>query len=471
MCMKTLKTTKHFPKKHLQVLLVASMLGLAILLLPPSKSDVQEIKPATQIPAISSEAANQLVQQQNNNKPETAVTPPIEQIEQTTINIVADSPSTNPESSITWLSKIVQKGDSLSSLLAKAGISPNELHELMNTAKTKAVKALTTLHPGQKVEISVDNNQKLSQLRFIISPIETLQVTKSEDGSYEFEKVYKKYDVQIQHAQVSIQQSLFNDAQNAGLDGGIIMKLANIFEYDIDFALGLRAGDSLDVIYEELYLDGKKQKNGRVLAANFFNKGKRYSAVYYQKSGQNEGGYYTENGETMRKAFTQAPVDFARISSHFNLRRKHPILHTIRAHKGVDYAASIGTPVKATGDGRVLLASQKGGYGKTIILKHAGGYTTLYGHLNGYAQGIRSGKSVRQGQVIGYVGTTGMSTGPHLHYEFHVNGMYTNPLTVKLPRSLPLSRQEKQNFLAQTGDLRNQLSTFASQRTVALNGR
>lgn len=468
--MKTLKTMDHFPKKHLQVLLVAGFIGAGIVLFPPSQSEIKEIKPATSIPASSTETTSHLAQQQRNNKPETAVTPPVTQIEQASSNDVADNQPVNPEPSTTWLSKIVQKGDSLSSLLAKAGISPNELHELMSTAKAKA-KALTKLHPGQKVEINIDNNQKLNQLRFMISPIETLQVTKSENGSYEFEKVYKKYDVQIQHAQVSIQQSLFNDAQNAGLDDSIIMKLADIFAYDIDFALGLRTGDSLDVIYEELYLDGKKQKNGRVLAANFFNKGKRYSAVYYQKSGQNEGGYYTENGETMRKAFTQAPVDFARISSHFNLRRKHPILHTIRAHKGVDYAASIGTPVKATGDGRVLLASQKGGYGKTIILKHAGGYTTLYGHLNGYAQGIRSGKSVRQGQVIGYVGTTGMSTGPHLHYEFHVNGMYTNPLTVKLPRSVPLSRQEKQNFLAQTGDLRNQLSTYASQRAVALNAR
>lgn len=468
--MKTLKTMDHFPKKHLQVLLVAGFIGAGIVLFPPSQSEIEEIKPATSIPASFTETTSHLAQQQRNNKPETAVTPPVAQIEQASSNDVADNQPVNPEPSTTWLSKIVQKGDSLSSLLAKAGISPNELHELMSTAKAKA-KALTKLHPGQKVEINIDNNQKLNQLRFMISPIETLQVTKSENGSYEFEKVYKKYDVQIQHAQVSIQQSLFNDAQNAGLDDSIIMKLADIFAYDIDFALGLRTGDSLDVIYEELYLDGKKQKNGRVLAANFFNKGKRYSAVYYQKSGQNEGGYYTENGETMRKAFTQAPVDFARISSHFNLRRKHPILHTIRAHKGVDYAASIGTPVKATGDGRVLLASQKGGYGKTIILKHAGGYTTLYGHLNGYAQGIRSGKSVRQGQVIGYVGTTGMSTGPHLHYEFHVNGMYTNPLTVKLPRSVPLSRQEKQNFLAQTGDLRNQLSTYASQRAVALNAR
>lgn len=468
--MKTLKTMDHFPKKHLQVLLAAGLLGAAVLLFPSSKSPVEESKPASPIQPISDDTSGHLVQQPAVSAPEAAVVAPVAQIDNPSNNGVVESqPAEEP--SITWLSKIVQKGDSLSSLLARAGISPNELHEIMSTAKSKAAKALTTLHPGQKVEISVDDNQKLNQLRFILSPIETLEVTKADDGSYEFEKVYKKYDVQIQHTQVSIQQSLFFDAQNAGLDSSIIMKLAEIFEYDIDFALGLRAGDSLDVIYEELYLDGKKQKNGRVLAANFFNKGKRYSAVYYQKPKQDVGSYYTENGETMRKAFIQSPVDFARISSHFNLKRRHPILHTIRAHKGVDYAASVGTPVKATGDGRVMLANQKGGYGKTIILKHAGNYTTLYGHLSGYAQGIRSGKEVRQGQVIGYVGTTGMSTGPHLHYEFHVNGMYTNPLTVKLPRSIPLGGKDKQNFFASTSELRNQLATYASQRAVALNGR
>ncbi|MBL4606249.1 MAG: peptidoglycan DD-metalloendopeptidase family protein, partial [Pseudomonadales bacterium] len=232
--------------------------------------------------------------------------------------------------------------------------------------------------------------------------------------------------------------------------------------------LDIRGGDSFDIVYEELFLDGKKHKNGKILAANFFNQGKRFSAIYYEKINK-EGSYFTANGGSVRKEFTRTPVDFARVSSRFNLKRKHPVLHTIRAHRGVDYAASRGTPIKATGDGKVILAGRKGGYGKTVVIKHGQRYTTLYAHLNGYARGIRSGKRVRQGQIIGYVGSTGMATGPHLHYEFRINGVHRNPLTVKLPRANPLNGEEKQRFLAQTNHLRQQLLAFASQRTLAMN--
>jgi len=456
----------HFPRKHLQMLfLVCCLGGFFCLLLPsPLASAKKTVSSDQQTNQISSSPALEIVSDDPSSSEiieSGEIIPTAEEVEA----------ANSQESGIKWLSKIIRKGDSLSSLFANAGLSASELHDLMGATKDRTMKAFSKIHPGQKVEFSVDDNQRLSQLRYIISPVEILQITKIDNGTYEFEKVFKKYDIQTQHIQVNIQQSLFVDAQNAGLDASIIMKLADIFAWDIDFALDIKAGDSFDVIYEELYLDGKKQKNGKILAANFFNKGTRYSALYYEGADQQQGGYYTDNGESMRKAFTRSPVDFARISSHFNLQRKHPVLHTIRAHKGVDYAAAMGTPIKATGDGKILLASQKGGYGKTIIIKHGDSYSTLYGHLSGYAQGIRPGKNIRQGQVIGYVGSTGMATGPHLHYEFRINGLHRNPLTVKLPRSLPLNSQEKKRFLAETSDLRNQLLAFASQRALALNER
>ena len=215
------------------------------------------------------------------------------------------------------------------------------------------------------------------------------------------------------------------------------MELANIFGWDIDFALDIRAGDHFTVIYEERFLNGEKIGNGPILAAEFVNQGRSYKAIRYSDAG-NRSDYYSPTGLSMRKAFLRTPVDFRRISSRFG-KRKHPILNRMRMHTGVDYAASRGTPIRAAGDGKVIHKGRKGGYGRTVIIQHGGRYSTLYAHMNSYRRGVYTGKRVKQGQIIGYVGSSGRATGPHLHYEFRVNGVHRNPLTVKLPSAKPIN--------------------------------
>jgi murein DD-endopeptidase MepM/ murein hydrolase activator NlpD len=230
------------------------------------------------------------------------------------------------------------------------------------------------------------------------------------------------------------------------------MELANIFGWDIDFALEIRAGDSFNLIYEEAYLDGEVFDNGNILAAEFTNRGKVFRAIRYQDD-QGNSNYYSPDGSSMRKAFLRAPVDFRRISSRFRTARWHPVLGKKRPHKGVDYAAATGTPIKASGDGRVIFRGTKGGYGKTVIIKHGSQYTTLYGHMSRFNKKVKNGSRVQQGQTIGYVGKSGLATGPHLHYEFRVNGVHRNPLTVKIPAAAPIDKRYKSDFQHQSEPL------------------
>jgi murein DD-endopeptidase MepM/ murein hydrolase activator NlpD len=457
----------HFPKKHLHFLLLLSLAGASLLLLLPSPA-VEAKKHNSLSPtltSVESYGSPTVLPANKTIETETPVSP--QALNELSLLQTTPTPAPEPAVEVIWQNKKINKGDNLSTLFSEAGLGAKELYAVVN-ADPKG-KQLTNIHPGQSIAFNFNSQGEFRQLRYIKNPTETLLITKNDsDNSYQFEELVREYEIKTKQAQVSIQQSLFLDAKNAGMDDNLIMELATLFGWDIDFSLDIRSGDSFDIVYEELYLDGEKQKNGKILAANFFNQAKRFSAIYYEKANK-EGAYFTENGASVRKEFTRSPVDFARVSSRFNLKRKHPIMHTIRAHKGVDYAASRGTPIKATGDGKVILAGRKGGYGKTVIIKHGQRYTTLYAHLNAYARGIRSGKRVRQGQIIGYVGSTGMATGPHLHYEFRVNGSHRNPLTVKLPRAIPLKGEEKQRFLAQTNNLRQQLLAFASQRTLAMN--
>jgi murein DD-endopeptidase MepM/ murein hydrolase activator NlpD len=244
------------------------------------------------------------------------------------------------------------------------------------------------------------------------------------------------------------------------------MELAGIFGWDIDFALDIREGDQFAVLYEGLYLDGERIGTGNILAAEFTNQGKLYRAVRYTDA-RGHTDYYAPDGHSMRKTFLRTPVSFTRISSRFNSGRKHPILNRIRAHKGVDYAAATGTPVKATGNGKIVLRGKKGGYGNTVVIQHGSSYSTLYAHLNNFARGKTVGSRVQQGEIIGYVGSTGLATGPHLHYEFRVNGVHRNPLTVKLPDAAPLPKKFREDFKLATENLIAQLE-LAKTQTVAL---
>jgi len=259
---------------------------------------------------------------------------------------------------------------------------------------------------------------------------------------------------------------LFIAAQKAGLPDNLTMQLADIFGWDIDFALDIREGDQFTILYEEFYLDGEKIKNGRILAAEFVNSGKVFQAVRYAAPGK-DADYYSLDGKSMRKAFLRTPVDYRRISSRFTLGRKHPILNTIRAHKGVDYAASTGTPIRVTGNGKIIFRGTKGGYGNTIIVQHANKYSTLYAHMSRYKGGLRKGSRVKQGQIIGYVGSTGLATGPHLHYEFRVNNVHRDPLRVKLPGAPPLDKKYLADFKSESAALIAQLDTIRSVQVAS----
>jgi murein DD-endopeptidase MepM/ murein hydrolase activator NlpD len=234
----------------------------------------------------------------------------------------------------------------------------------------------------------------------------------------------------------TITSSLFAAGQQAGMSGETIMTLANqIFGWDIDFALDIRAGDEFSVLYEQKFQDGQYVNDGRVLAAEFVNQGKTHRAVWFQSQDGKVQGYFTPEGKGMRKAFLRAPLDFLRVSSVFNPRRKHPISGVVRAHKGVDYAAPTGTPIWAAGDGRIQFAGRKGGYGNVVMIDHGKGISTVYGHMSRFGKSARAGRSVKQGDIIGYVGMTGAATGPHLHYEYRVKGVHKDPAKIPLPRT------------------------------------
>jgi murein DD-endopeptidase MepM/ murein hydrolase activator NlpD len=275
-----------------------------------------------------------------------------------------------------------------------------------------------------------------------------LRIVRDTGGRLSAKATVSEAEVHVAMTTVSIRDSLFSAGQTAGLSDKLIMRLVEMFRWDIDFALDIRDGDRFAVLYEEVFRNGVKVMDGEILAAEFINQGRRYRAVRFVNP-QGRADYYTEDGKALRKAFLRTPVEFTRISSHFNLRRRHPVLHTIRAHRGVDYVAPQGTPVRATADGRVRFMGTKGGYGNTVVLDYSGNYSTLYAHLSRFVPKLRTGQGVRQGQVIGYVGSTGLATGPHLHYEFLVNGVHHDPLTVKLPGALPLPPPQVAVFEAQ----------------------
>ncbi len=358
----------------------------------------------------------------------------------------------------------VKKGDTLSAIFKRHNLSSSSLYKIINSGK--AAKQLTRIKPGQTFSIVLDEHNEIIQLEFDINKVDTLLISRNDKG-YTPEIKSKEIETRQQFTAGIINNSLFYDGQKAGLNSALIMKLAHIFGWDVDFALDIRKGDSFAVLYEEQYVDGKKINSGNILSAEFVNQGKVFRAIRYtDASGHTD--YYSEKGLSMRKAFLRTPVAFSRISSRFSTGRKHPVLNKIRAHKGVDYAASRGTPIKAVGDGKVIFKGRKGGYGRVIILQHGSKYTTLYAHMNAYNKKLRNGSRVKQGQVIGYVGSSGLATGPHLHYEFRISGVHRNPLTVKLPSAAPISKKYRADFKVAAETLISQLK-LRKQETIALN--
>ena len=361
-----------------------------------------------------------------------------------------------------WRPVRVKSGDNLALIFSRLDLGPALLHHIMSLGGE--VGRLKRLRPGQLLKFNIEAGELLG-LEYEIDLTRTLQITKETD-SYNVKITTRALRSVVRQVNARITDSLFLSGQRAGLSDNLIMQLAAIYAWDIDFALDIRAGDAFSLIYEEQYKDGVKVAEGPVLAAEFINRNRPLRAARYVHA-DGRADYYSDTGEAMRKAFLRTPVNFTRISSRFNPRRLHPILKKIRPHRGIDYAAPIGTPVKATADGAVVLAGGKSGYGKTIILRHGGRYSTVYAHLSRYARGIRAGRPVKQGQTIGYVGQTGLSTGPHLHYEFRIDGVHRNPLTVELPRAESIDKKHLPAFLESIAPVMAQLDRLSGQALLA----
>jgi len=364
-----------------------------------------------------------------------------------------------------WREFKVKSGDNLARLFKRAKIKPQQLDELMKSGK--AVKTLRRIFPKDTIRVLSNDKGILQALRYDIDHKSYLMVERTSGVL-----VAKTYNHIIEtrqtHASGIIDSSLFLAAQDAGISQNVIMELANIFGWDIDFALDIRKGDNFTVLYEELFRNGEKISDGNILAAEFTNNNKTYRAVRYTNPQTNRSEYFTADGKSMRKAFLRTPVNFTRISSRFTVNRYHPILHKFRSHKGVDYAAKRGTPIHSAGDGKVIFKGRKGGYGKVMIVQHGTKYTTLYAHLKTYNRKLRVGSKVKQGQTIAYVGSSGLATGPHLHYEFRVNGTHRNPLTVKLPVSNPVPKRYMADFELTTTPVFAQLDLVSRAQQVAL---
>ena len=346
-----------------------------------------------------------------------------------------------------WETVVIQPGDTLASIFAGKGIPSTTTHQI--AVLNEQTSRLRYIKPGQKIQLLLDADHGLRQMKYVPDVTSTLLIQRTEDQSFTSQIINYQLDAYPVYREGTIESSLFEAAAEADIPEDVIMNLVGIFGWDIDFSLDIRRGDRFGIVYEELYRDDVKIRNGRILAARFINNGKTYRAVLYTDP-KGDSDYYSPDGKSMRKAFLRSPVEFSRISSRFSNNRWHPLLSKWRAHKGVDYAAPRGTPVRAAGDGKVIHVGTKGGYGRLIVLRHGGRYTTAYGHLNGYARGIRAGARVKQGQIIGYVGSSGLATGPHLHYEFRVNGVHRNPLTVKLPEAEPVHPSYLANFQENT---------------------
>ena len=346
-----------------------------------------------------------------------------------------------PEAS-QWTTVSVKSGQNLSIIFEALGLAHDEVFELLSLGGD--VHRLKKLIAGDELHIRIADD-RLEGLTYALDELRTLEVRRGDRGGLESVTLTAEIERRSTEVAGEIRDSLFLDGRRARLSDRMIMEFADIFGYDIDFAQDLHPGDRFAVVYEELYKNGSKLRDGDILAAEFNNQGKKLRAVRFTTPDGNTA-YYTPQGQSLRKAFIRTPVDFARISSPFNLRRLHPILHTIRAHKGVDYAAGTGTPIKATGDGKISFKGSKRGYGNVVTIKHGSGVETLYAHLSRFRSGLSAGSRVRQGQVIGYVGKSGLATAPHLHYEFRIDGIHKNPVTVPLPRANPVDPRYMARF-------------------------
>jgi murein DD-endopeptidase MepM/ murein hydrolase activator NlpD len=357
-----------------------------------------------------------------------------------------------------WIEERIHSGDTLGNLALRLGLSSEEARRLVSAAQGHPM--LRNMRPGRSVLARVTHDGQLLLLRYLNTDGHLLTVERAGEAfSVKAEPAHLEARTDMRSG--VIQSSLYGATDAADIPDSIASELADVFSGEIDFHRELQRGDRFSVLYETHYHDGQLVRTGRLLAAEFINNGKTHQAFAFTDP-QGRQGYYTAEGKSLKRAFLKSPIPFSRISSGFTGNRFHPVLKTWRAHKGIDYAAPTGTPVRAVSDAVVEFSGHQGGYGNLVVLKHSGAYSTAYGHLSRFGKGIRRGTRISQGQIIGFVGMTGMTSGPHLHYEFRVGGEQRNPLTLKLPTAIPLDprshtafKQSSEPLVAQLGMIRD----------------
>jgi murein DD-endopeptidase MepM/ murein hydrolase activator NlpD len=340
-----------------------------------------------------------------------------------------------------WREVRIERGDTIASVLQRLQIDDGHANQVLQ--RSGEARALYRLIPGRTVRAQTTASGQLIALRYL-NGTRLLNIDREGD-TFAMSEGEAETETRTHMRSGEIRSSLFAATDAAGMSDAVAMQIAEVFSTDIDFHRDLRKGDRFSAIYEVHYHQGQPIKTGRLLSAEFVNQGRTLQAVWFQNP-DGEGGYYTPDGKNIRKAFLRSPLEFSRISSGFSMSRFHPVLQTWRAHKGVDYAAPTGTRVRATGDGIVEFAGRQGGYGNLVVLRHQSKFTTWYGHLSRFAPGISRGKRVSQGEIIGFVGSTGVATGPHLHYEFRTNNIHQDPLRVAMPPAPPLAPQHRAAF-------------------------
>ena len=363
------------------------------------------------------------------------------------------------------LTLTIRRGDTLDQLFRAHQLNISHLAQIARLEE--AGKQFRKIKPGDVFEITHDDG-KLVSLYSALNLTSALKVDRQESG-FSAAIIDRPIEIRKRMAHGIIENSLFESATAAGLSDKLVMNIAGIFAWDVDFVLDIRSGDNYYVQWEEIWQDGEFVTDGEVVVAEFNNDGRTHQAIrFVDSAGRTD--YFTPEGDSVRKAFLRSPVDF-RVSSSFNPNRRHPVLKTVRPHRGVDYAAPSGTPIKASGDGKVIFRGVKSGYGNVVILQHGGNITTLYAHMSKFASSARTGSRVRQGQTIGYVGKTGLVTGVHLHYEYRLNGVHRNPRTVKLPQADPIADEYREQFLAAAGPILEELERFKNTQlaTIAQN--
>jgi murein DD-endopeptidase MepM/ murein hydrolase activator NlpD len=364
-----------------------------------------------------------------------------------------------------WREERVQRGDSIASLLARLQVEDAGALNFLRT--DRRARGLYELVPGRTLRAVTTGAGQLISLRYLKADGSELVLRRDQDA-FSFSLEQPTTVTQLQMASGEIQSSLFAAMDRAGLSDAAAVQLADIFSSEIDFHRDLQPGDRFSVVYEAEFSNGEFIRTGRILAAEFINAGEQHRALYFEDS-EGRGGYYTPDGKNVRKAFLRSPLEVSRISSGFTFARLHPVLNVWRAHKGVDYSAPVGTNVRVTADGVIDFVGRRGGYGKVVVVNHRNGYSTLYAHLSGFARDMVPGKRVDQGALIGYVGMTGLATGPHLHYEFLVDGVHKDPLSQSLPQGNPVTTATRGMFERATAPLVGRLDMIQDMNLGLVN--